>query len=137
MVEINNIIFLKIQDGHLNQENVIEENSINWRSVDPYCPQFQQYEISENSSIVLGDIFVPGQVIVGFELIKESNRLSLGLLSRPLDRVLSEDDILYQKNYQVELEAPLKTQVIKTIGFHSLTNHRIYLSRFRKNYKNW
>lgn len=131
---------MRIQDGYLNKKNIIEESSVNWKPVDPYCPQFQQYEIHENSSIILGDIFVPGQVIVGLEFTKESDedgkdKLLLSVLSRPLDPLLSENEILYEENYKSELQIQSEIQVIQAIDYDNLTNHRIYQSKFRKNDK--
>lgn len=129
------MLFLRIQDGYTNDKNIIEETTVGWKFMETNCPPSQQYEIRENSSIILGDIFVPGQVIVGFELSKESDRLAISVFSRPLKQIFNENSTLYEEHYKAELQMLRQTQVIEPLNQAFFTTHKIYKSKFKEDFK--
>lgn len=102
-VEVNHVISLRIQVGNLNEDHLIDEKSVTWLPIQTNCLESNLLEMKNGTSIILGDIYVPAQVLIGFHLSKKFDGLVLGVISRPTNKTLTEDINSYEERHKVAL----------------------------------
>lgn len=120
-VEVDNVFYLKplIANFVSYVNKILEYPHLAWNfsNVSPNCEELYLYDVQENSSIILGDVYVPGQVVTGFQLkVREGKfgpELYLVVVSRIMDENLRNNLTMYEERYKDELLKQREATVIE------------------------